>query len=93
MPPMAAMIETHVAMRTDSPRKIHPKTAVINGAVAKSNSNYHGSVATFKCNNGYKLNVATTITCSAASADAAWPRRMPPPVCTGMYNCDSVARR
>ena len=58
--------------------------APANGAVAKSFGNYHGSKATFKCNNGFKLNVATPITCSAASADAAWPARLPPPQCTGM---------
>ena len=56
--------------------------APANGGVSKSNGNYHGSKATFKCNNGFKLNVATPITCSAASANAAWPARQPPPQCT-----------
>ena len=56
-----------------------------NGAVSKSNGDYHGSKATFTCNDGFKLNVATPITCSAASANAAWPARLPPPQCTGLF--------
>ena len=44
-----------------------------NGNVVKSNEDRHGSVAKFACNEGYKLTVTSPITCSAPSADAAWP--------------------
>ena len=54
-----------------------------NGDVAKTHSNNHGSVATFSCNDGFELNGATPITCSAASADAAWPAPNTTAQCTG----------
>ena len=57
--------------------------APANGDVRKSNGDNHGSVATFICNTGFKLNGATPITCNAASADAAWPAPNTTPQCTG----------
>ena len=60
--------------------------APANGSVGKSNSDYHGSKATFKCNDGFKLNGATPITCSAATADAAWPAPNKTPECPGTLN-------
>ena len=55
-----------------------------NGAVTKSKEDYHGSVATFGCNDGYMMNDATAIACNATSTDALWPAPKVPPICTGM---------
>ena len=56
--------------------------APANGAVTKSNSENHLSVATFSCNKGFKLNGATPITCNAENADASWPAPNTAPQCT-----------
>ena len=53
-----------------------------NGVVTKTDSDNHDSVATFSCNNGFRLNGAAPITCSADSADAAWPAPNTTPQCT-----------
>ena len=55
--------------------------APANGAVSKSKSDEHGSKATFKCNDGFKLNGATPVTCSAANADVSWPTPKIAPQC------------
>jgi len=54
------------------------------GAVTKSTEDYHGSMTTFSCNDGYMINDATAIVCNATSTDALWPAPKVPPVCTGM---------
>ena len=46
---------------------------IANGDVTKSNGDRHGSVATFVCNDGFKLVGTASINCSAPSANASWP--------------------
>ena len=52
-------------------------SAPSNGAVLKSDGDYHDSVASFSCNTGYKLSGTASVTCSAPSSDQAWPSASP----------------
>ena len=54
-----------------------------NGKVSLSNSNRHGSKATFSCNAGFKHAGAVSITCDAKNADTAWPVPSSAASCTG----------
>ena len=52
------------------------------GGVSRSDLDNHGSKATFTCKDGFRVDGANPITCTAESADAAWPS---PPQCTGTF--------
>ena len=52
--------------------------------LTKSRSNQHGSVATFTCNDGFKLGGTSSITCAAPSANTSWPTPSTAPSCTGV---------
>ena len=54
-----------------------------NGIVTKTNGDETGSVATFSCKNGFRLNDAMPITCSAVGVDTPWPAPNSTPQCTG----------
>ena len=58
--------------------------APANGGVQKSRVDQHGSVATFACNDGFKLVGAASISCDALREDAPWPMPTPAPSCKGM---------
>jgi len=65
-----------------------PTTDIAHGNYTRSNVNYHGSVATYRCDHGYTMvddqnNSITedTITCAAASSNKTWPT--PQPKCVG----------
>ena len=52
-----------------------------NGNVVKSNANFHGSVATFTCNDGFIITGTESITCDAPSTNTSWPAA---PICVGV---------
>ena len=56
--------------------------APAHGTLKISNKDYHGSIAKFACNDGFKLDGTATITCDAVSADTPWPT---PPTCTSVW--------
>ena len=53
--------------------------------VTKSNGDMDGSVATFRCDNGFVLGGSGSIQCSAESVDTSWPAPSEDPTCNGLY--------
>lgn len=59
-----------------NPNALEPYRAVI-----FSNGNKYGSEATFACNDGFKIDGPSSITCDAVSLNDSWPTA---PACNGV---------
>ncbi|KAI8511658.1 complement activation, classical pathway [Branchiostoma belcheri] len=69
-----------------TPRSCPPLTAPTNGAMTPTGPYYDKNIVTFTCNQGYKLNGASTAMCQAGSnGNLAWSH--PVPTCTDNDEC------
>ena len=69
-----------VTTSTCTPTQCTGLSSFTDGTVTTSRGDLYGSVATFACNHGFKLQDTPPITCNALNADTTWPTNG----CTGV---------